>query len=359
MVNSVLEQYTVSDLLEWYQSKRLKLNPDFQRRSVWTQSAKIYLIDTILRHLPIPKIYLRVNVDLETRQSYREIVDGQQRLRAIFEFSEDRLPLSRRAGEFSGHRYSTLDDDQKEAFLTYPMAVEQLINASDSDVLEIFSRLNSYTIPLNAQELRHGKYQGDFKWAVHNTAQQWSVLWDTYKVVSVRERLRMADDQLMAEMFSIVINGVTDGGKSNIDKLYVSLENEFPQQEAVTNRVGKTLSYIAENFSPLLTQTSIKRSPHFLILFAAIAHALFGIPAGGIGSDTMPTRDEEALSDVGMAYSNLSELARILDMDEQEALQLPPALYQFWFASSGTTQRILSRKSRFITYHNTLLPREI
>ena len=235
MVNSVLEQYRIADLLEWYQSKRLNLNPDFQRRSVWTQSAKVYLIDTILRHLPMPKIYLRMNVDLETRQSYREIVDGQQRLRAIFEFSEDRLQLSRRAGEFSGHRYSTLDDNQKEAFLSYTIGAEQLINASDSDVIEVCSRLNSYTIPLNGQELRHGKYQGDLKWAVHNTAQQWSVLWDTYKVVSVRERLRMADDQLMAEMFGIVMNGVTDGGRRSIDRLYSSLENDFPQQEVVIN----------------------------------------------------------------------------------------------------------------------------
>ena len=359
MVNSVLEQYHIADLLDWHQSKRLTLNPDFQRRSVWTQSAKVYLIDTILRRLPIPKVYLRQRVDLETRQSFREVVDGQQRLRAIFDFAEDRLVLTKRAGEFARLRYTTLDADQQEGFLSYPIAVEQLINASDSDVLEVFSRLNSYTIPLNAQELRHGKYQGDFKWSVHAMARQWAILWDTYKVVSVRERLRMADDQLMAEMFGIVVNGVTDGGKGNIDKLYGGLENDFPQQETVTNRVGRTLSYIVENFSPLLTQTSIGRGPHFLMLFAATAHAMFGLPVGGIGTADMPTRDEEALSDAGMAYSNLSELARILDTDEQEALQLPPDLYQFWFASSGTTQRIISRKTRFIAYHNALLPREI
>ena len=358
MVNSVLEQYQVADLLEWYQSKRLTLNPDFQRRSVWTQSAKVYLIDTILRHLPIPKIYLRMNVDLETRQSYREVVDGQQRLRAIFEFSENRLPLGKRAGEFSGHKYSTLDDDQKEAFLSYPMAVEQLINASDSDVIEVFSRLNSYTLPLNGQEQRHGKYQGDFKWAVHNTAQQWSVLWDTYKVVSARERLRMADDQLMAEMFGIVINGVTDGGKSNINRLYGSLEKDFPHQQVVINKVGKALSHIAENFSPLLTQTSIGRAPHFLMLFAGVAHAMFGLSSGGVGADDMPSRVEGVLSDAGMAYSNLSDLARILDIDDQDARQLSPALYGFWYASSRTTHAIPSRKTRFIAYYNALLPRE-
>ncbi len=308
MVNSALEQYHVADLLEWYQSKRLTLNPDFQRRNVWTQSAKVYLIDTILRRLPIPKVYLRQRVNLETRQSFREVVDGQQRLRAIFDFAEDKLILSKRAGEFAGLRYTTLDADQQENFLSYPMSVEQLINASDSDVLEVFSRLNSYTIPLNGQELRHGKYQGDFKWAVHNTAQRWAVLWDTYGVVSVRDRLRMADDQLMAEMFGIFINGVTSGGRVIIDNLYGNLDKEFPQQEAVTGRVGKTLSHIAENFSSLLTQTSIGRAPHFLMFFAGVSHALLGLPVGGIGTDDMPARDDNVLSDIGQAYSNLSKL---------------------------------------------------
>ena len=46
MVNSVLEQFQIADLLEWEQSKRLILNPDFQRRNVWTPGAKVYLIES-------------------------------------------------------------------------------------------------------------------------------------------------------------------------------------------------------------------------------------------------------------------------------------------------------------------------
>ena len=207
MVNSVLEQYTIADLFEWSQNHTLVVNPDFQRRDVWTANAKVFLIDTILQKLPIPKVYLRQKVDLQTKRSFREVVDGQQRLRAIFEFAADRLVLTKRAPEFVGLTYTTMNPELQETFLSYPVAVEQLINASDDDVLEVFSRLNSYTLPLNDQEKRHAKYMGEFKWTVHEYARRWSVLWDRFGVVSTRNRVRMADDELMAQMFGVIIDG--------------------------------------------------------------------------------------------------------------------------------------------------------
>src|SRR3546814_1397457 len=83
-------------------------------QTVLFRSAKSYLIDTILRQLPMPKVYLRTRVDLESKKSIREVVDGQQRLRAIIEFSDDKFALSKRAGEFAGTRYSTLQTELQE-----------------------------------------------------------------------------------------------------------------------------------------------------------------------------------------------------------------------------------------------------
>ena len=151
IAKSSLQQFYISDILEWHRAKTLRLNPDFQRRSVWTPAAKVFLIDTILRQLPIPKVYIRTKVDPESQLSYREVVDGQQRLRAVIDFASDKLTLSIRAKEFSGLRYSELDQEDKENFLAYSIGIDQLINASDDDVLEVFSRLNSYTLPLKSR----------------------------------------------------------------------------------------------------------------------------------------------------------------------------------------------------------------
>jgi uncharacterized protein with ParB-like and HNH nuclease domain len=65
------------------EGKELILNPTFQRRSVWQPQAKVLLIDTILRKMPVPKVYMRTQINAKTKRSVREIVDGQQRLRAI------------------------------------------------------------------------------------------------------------------------------------------------------------------------------------------------------------------------------------------------------------------------------------
>ena len=160
---STLEHYRVADFLEWYAKKLLILNPEFQRRSVWTVSAKILLIDTILRQYPIPKVYIRTKIDVRTKTAIGEVVDGQQRLRTIIEFTEDKFSLSKRAKEYSGLRYSSMPTELQESFLSYGIAVDQLVNASDTEVLEGFARLNSYNVTLNAAELRHARFSGDFK----------------------------------------------------------------------------------------------------------------------------------------------------------------------------------------------------
>lgn len=353
MVNSALEQYTIADLFEWYQSKRLVVNPEFQRRSVWSANAKVFLIDTILRRLPIPKVYMRQKVDLESKLSYREVVDGQQRLRAIFEFATDQLVLTGRARDFSGHRYSTLDADLQEAFLSYPIAVEQLINATDNDVLEVFSRLNSYTLPLNGQEGRHAKFQGEFKWLVHEYARRWSVLWDHFGVVSTRSRVRMADDEVMSQMFGVVIDGVTDGGQRNITQLYNRFEPEFSDKDSVMERVDDALGYIIEFFGDILQSTPLRNAPHFLMWFAAVAHGLYGIPAGSIGSD-MPNDNASALTDVAYARNNLFTLAEILDVPEEYTGSLSLDLYQYWLASRSSTHSMRSRKPRFLVIYKAL-----
>lgn len=78
---SIPQTYTVSDFIEWQAKKQLVLAPEFQRGSVWSPSAKVFLIDTILNDLPIPQVYFRTKLNPQTQTTLREVVDGQQRLR--------------------------------------------------------------------------------------------------------------------------------------------------------------------------------------------------------------------------------------------------------------------------------------
>jgi len=254
---SILEQYRISDFLDWHREKRLELNPAFQRGSVWSPPARTFLIDTILRQLPIPKVYLRTKIDVSTKKSIREVVDGQQRLRAILDFSDDKFPLSKRASEFAGLKYSDLAEDKQEVFLGYPIAVDQLVNASTDDVLEVFARLNSYTVTLNGPEKRHAKYQGDFKWAVRAASRRWGHLWENLNVLTTRERVRMLDDSLTAEMLGILLDGVTDGGQPKIDNLYRRYDSSFDGTAITT--LDDILSFLVDNIAVPLVDTPLMK----------------------------------------------------------------------------------------------------
>lgn len=344
----ILEQYRVSDFVAWNETKQLILSPAFQRGQVWKPAARIFLIDTILRGLPIPKIYIRTIIDRKRKTSVREVIDGQQRMRAILDFVNDKMILSSRAGEFSGYKFSTLPDHLQDKFLAYPLSVDQLLNASDDEVLEVFARLNSYTVTLNNAEKRHAKYQGEFKWSVRNTSKQWHVLWDEYNVLSTRERVRMLDDSLVSEMYGVILEGVKDGGQPNIDKLYAKYDSDFADEAVIKGKVDATLEFIVNNFADDLADSFLMDGPHFLMLFAAVAHGLFDIDIDGL---TGIPSSNIMLQDVDVCRDKLLQLVSIYEDNEGD---VPNEYREFVQASRSSTHRIASRGERFRTLCNAL-----
>jgi len=345
---SLLEQYRISDFLDWHREKRLELNPDFQRGSVWSPAARTFLIDTILRQLPVPKVYLRTRIDVSTKKSVREVVDGQQRLRAIIDFSEDKFSLSKRALEFAGKRYSDLTEAEQENFLSYPLAVDQLVNASVDDVLEVFARLNSYQVSLNDPEKRHAKWQGEFKWAIRSASRRWAEFWETYKILTVRERVRMLDDSLTAEMVGILLDGIKDGGQPKINALYKAYDTSFDAESI--KKLDKTLQFLADNLAEQLIGTPILNPPHLLMLFGALAFILVGIPQGELTEEEFTRYPRTMATNIDRVRDNLLSLAAIIASDDE-----PAAPYsEFWKTSRSSTQRIASRRVRFQAYVRAL-----
>jgi uncharacterized protein with ParB-like and HNH nuclease domain len=87
MKNFDTRVYNVSDFVEWNNRDQLQLSPDFQRRSVWSLQAKSYLVDTVIRGKPMPKLFIAQ--DVKDRRNIRTVVDGQQRLRSLLEYIEN------------------------------------------------------------------------------------------------------------------------------------------------------------------------------------------------------------------------------------------------------------------------------
>ena len=351
------QQYPIADLYGWIKSKTLITAPEFQRGDIWAQSVQRFFIDTLLRDLPIPPIYIRMVTDAETKTSYREVVDGQQRLNTIVKFINGDLALDKRSRGFAGKTFDSLEEEQQQLFLGYQVGVEQLFGADDDTVLDIFQRMNAYGVSLNRQELRNGKYlggkyEGEFRLVVIRASQRWEILWSRYNVVSVRNRLRLQHHELVAQLLGIILDGVTDGGQPKIDKLYDRYDSTIPDD--AEDRFDQVCDCIVRHFSDVLW-TKLGGGPHFMMLFAAVAHALCAIPEGDMGGEhpALPPRDSRALSDIPAALANFLALAKIFDMP---ADKVPDHLAGFKVAIAGTTQRIRSRSARFLTMHRALLP---
>jgi hypothetical protein len=136
--------------------QRIDTNPDFQRPAVWTTAQKQLLIDSILREYDIPKMYWRRTS--EKPEKY-DVVDGQQRLRAIWSFVDGDFLLPKDAESIDGVAvagcgYDTLDDDLQIRFDQYTLDVVILENTGEDEVREMFLRLQNGT-SLKAQEKRN------------------------------------------------------------------------------------------------------------------------------------------------------------------------------------------------------------
>jgi len=108
--------YTPLDFLNWREQNGLVLVPKFQRGRVWTTPARSYLIDTMIRGMPIPPIYLRITQSPEKNRIIREVVDGQQRIHAVLDFIDEKYALSRNlAAPYAGRWFSELTEEQRDA----------------------------------------------------------------------------------------------------------------------------------------------------------------------------------------------------------------------------------------------------
>jgi len=88
--------------IDWFNDmlafKRLDLDPPYQRYSVWSRSYKQYFVDTILNDFPSPGILLHKE-DTDVGPVYH-LVDGKQRLLAIFDFQAGKFPLEKNHDQF-------------------------------------------------------------------------------------------------------------------------------------------------------------------------------------------------------------------------------------------------------------------
>ena len=271
--------YSINDFVEWDKQEQLVLNPFFQRRAVWSENAKSYLMDTILRGKPIPKVFIRQKVNITTKKTTREVVDGQQRLRTVLSFIKDGFSVSRRQNsEHGGRPFSQLSEDAQEQILTYEISVDLLINIPDSEVLDIFGRLNSYAVILNEQEKINANHFGPFKILADAIGRKYTEYWKDQRILTPRQILRMQEVTLVADLLIAMHEGIKS--KKQIKRLYGIYEKSFEDDTITTleSRFDNVIKKMGKLYPEGLSNTEFRRVHLFYSLFTSVAHCLFGLP---------------------------------------------------------------------------------
>ena len=151
---------SIFELYRQYQKGNLELRPAFQRLQVWDNSKSSRLIESVLLEVPIPVIYLSEEPD-----SKYSVIDGQQRLNAFIEFLENNLKLSGLTilTELNGKIFQDIPKNLQDKFENSTIRIIEIRKESHPDVkFEIFERLNTGAVQLNAQELRNCIYRGRY-----------------------------------------------------------------------------------------------------------------------------------------------------------------------------------------------------
>lgn len=227
--------------------ERIDPTPDYQRPPAWVLKQKQLLIDTILRGYDIPKMYWQ---RLPKGQKFEfGVIDGQQRLRTIWEFCAGEFALARNMEpvdgiNVSGKRYEALDFDLRSKFDIYFIDVviveEAVQNDEDDEIRDMFLRLQNGTT-LKAQEKRNAM-AGQMR--------------DFIKVVSQHpffescnfSNKRFTYDQVAAQMVCLEQEGgPTSVRDSDLNRMYA--ENvKFDVDGKLAKRVRRTLDFLKRAF---------------------------------------------------------------------------------------------------------------
>lgn len=166
------ENRKIRDLLAADANQELDARPKFQRDYVWDRKTASRLVESVLLNVPLPIVYTAA----EEEEDKEVVIDGKQRLLSLFGFIRDEFPSDKKSFKLTGlktktasgkalngKRFKDLEPKHQNKIKNSTIPIIKIEPDSDANVrFEIFERLNSGAVKLNAQELRNCIYRGRF-----------------------------------------------------------------------------------------------------------------------------------------------------------------------------------------------------
>ncbi len=226
--------------------------PDWQREEVWSTDKKRKLIDTILRGWKLPKFYFQKT---QTSPDEFDVVDGQQRLAAIFEFKDGDLSLSSETtAEFGGEYFEDLHDVASDHFDDYEIEYDEITNATDEEVKDFFQRLQE-GLPLTTSEKLN---------SVHSNLRNFCSTTASDKFFSkttVIADKRYSHFDIVSKVVTIEIEGLDAPLRYEDIRKVFEANGNFSPKSAAAKRIGEALKFLRTfptPFTPFRNRTIVQ-----------------------------------------------------------------------------------------------------
>jgi len=236
--------YAISSLVQYMETKKITFNKEYQRSEVWKTKKKVLLIDSILRLYNINYVFFR-----QTENGVLECLDGQQRLRAIHDFYNDKFKITKDITEEldRDYKYSELPEFIKDRFKGFIVHAVMVYNSDDEETSRIFLRLQE-GVPLNPAE-KLNAIQSIARKEVYELSGHEFI--KKTKISEYRFNKRYVLSQLLYLMIKsqikddkIEFTGVT--GKELIN-FFEQSKNRLPDEQAL-NELKSTLNFLNDEF---------------------------------------------------------------------------------------------------------------
>ena len=247
--------------LIWWHTHRtsIDMDPSYQRRGrLWSPSDKAYLIDSIINGFDVPKLYL---ADFQMGESQLNksklpyaIIDGKQRLEAIFDFFDEKLVLNKdfvwranpslNLGGLSLRDLRTNHPKVAEAFETETVDIMSVVTNDEADINELFVRLNR-SKPLTGAEIRNAML-GPVPNVIRNVSRH------TFFAENIRFSVKRAGDFNAAAKIVLFEyeNKMTSTKKKDLDAFSNPSKLDHSRLELAGRRTLDALDNMQEIFLP-------------------------------------------------------------------------------------------------------------
>jgi len=252
-------EYDLETLVKKIKRNVIKLNPEYQRKHRWDDVTSSKLIESLILNIPIPFIYISQDIDvdeeIDSESSRFSVIDGQQRLTAIYNFFENKYQLQdlEVLDKLNGVFHKDLPPFLIRRLEERSIRCLRIDSTLDPQVkYDIFERLNSGSVKLESQELRNATCRGPFKDLVKKLSKNEKFKLACKLTPDSSRVKKMEDEELVLRFFAINYLDSYRDYKGKFKNFLTSKMNSFnhlpiKKLEEMERLFNDTFKYIGES----------------------------------------------------------------------------------------------------------------